>query len=49
MTNTPDSAQLAPLIAAGYQLIPLHNYAHEDEFKGKRRKRGKSPVHGNSS
>ncbi|CTQ33918.1 hypothetical protein JAN5088_02707 [Jannaschia rubra] len=47
MTKNPDASQLAPLLAAGYQLIPLHNYAHEDEFKGKRRKRGKSPVHGN--
>ncbi|KPQ16694.1 MAG: putative P-loop ATPase [Rhodobacteraceae bacterium HLUCCO18] len=40
-------AELAPLIEAGYQLIPLHNHAHEDEHKGKRRKRGKSPIHGN--
>jgi hypothetical protein len=40
-------AELAPLIEAGYQLIPLHNHAYEDEHKGKRRRRGKSPVHGN--
>jgi len=47
MTSDTDAAQLAPLIDAGYQLIPLHNHAHEDEFKGKRRKRGKSPIHAN--
>jgi len=47
LTLQPDSGQLAPYIEAGLQLIPLHNYAYEDEFKGKRRKRGKSPVHGN--
>ena len=47
MTSDTDAAQLAPLIDAGYQLIPLHNHAYEDEFKGKRRKRGKSPVHAN--
>lgn len=46
MTKT-DASQLAPYLAAGLQLIPLHNHAYEDEYKGKRRKRGKSPVHGN--
>jgi len=40
-------AELGPLIEAGYQPIPLHNHAYEDEHKGKRRKRGKSPVHAN--
>ncbi len=40
-------AELAPLIEAGYQLVPLHNHAYEDEHRGKRRKRGKSPIHGN--
>ena len=47
MAINTDAAQLAPLLEAGYQLIPLHHYAHEDELKGKRRKRGKSPIHGN--
>ena len=49
MTGQPTTqpAELPPLIEAGYQLIPLHNFAYEDEHKGKRRKRGKSPAHGN--
>ncbi|WP_299955387.1 bifunctional DNA primase/polymerase [uncultured Roseobacter sp.] len=49
MTGQPttEPAELAPLIEAGYQLVPLHNHAYEDEHKGKRRKRGKSPIHGN--
>lgn len=47
MTQKTDPGQLRPYLASGMQLIPLHNYAYEDEHKGKRRKRGKSPVHGN--
>ncbi|MDA8586729.1 DUF5906 domain-containing protein [Rhodobacteraceae bacterium] len=44
MTAQTDASQLSPLIDAGYQLLPLHHYTYEDEYKGKRRKRGKSPV-----
>lgn len=49
MTVQPmtDPDQLRPYLAAGIQLIPLHNHANEDEHKGKRRKRGKSPAHSN--
>lgn len=47
MTRNTDASQLAPLVEAGYQLIPLYNFAFQDEHKGKRRKRGKSPIHGN--
>ncbi|KHQ53597.1 bifunctional DNA primase/polymerase [Mameliella alba] len=49
MTVQPmtDPDQLRPYLAAGMQLIPLHNHAYEDEHKGKRRKRGKSPTHSN--
>lgn len=42
-----NAGQLAPLIEAGYELIPLHNHAHVDERGGKRRRRGKSPLHAN--
>ena len=41
-----NSKQLASYLTAGMQLIPLHHHTFEDEFKGKKRKRGKSPVHG---
>ena len=44
MTAQTDASQLSPLVDAGYQLIPLHHFSKEDEFKGKTRKRGKSPV-----
>ncbi len=44
MTIHTNASQLTPLLAGGYQLLPLHNYAAEDEHKGKRRKRGKSPI-----
>lgn len=47
MTAQTDASQLVPLVDAGYQLIPLHHYKKEDGFKGKRRKRGKSPVDAN--
>ncbi len=47
MSVHTDPAQLRPLLNAGYQLIPLHNYSREDGRKGKRRKRGKSPVDAN--
>ncbi|WP_417267101.1 bifunctional DNA primase/polymerase [Celeribacter baekdonensis] len=39
-----DASQLTPLLASGYQLLPLHKFSAEDEVKGKRRKRGKSPI-----
>ena len=44
---TPDSAQIRPLAKAGYELIPLHRWDHADEHRGKRRERGKTPVHPN--
>lgn len=44
MTAQTDPSQLSQLVDAGYQLIPLHHFAKEDELKGKARKRGKSPV-----
>lgn len=44
----PNVEELAPYLAAPtWQLIPLHNYATVQEVKGKSRKRGKSPIHGN--
>jgi len=51
MTEEPTTqpAELDPLIEAGYQLIPLHDHNSEDEYKGKLRKRGKSPLHRNWS
>lgn len=42
-----DALALAPYVAAGMQLVPLHHHAFEDEYKGKRRRRGKSPLHRN--
>ena len=42
-----DGDQLAPYVTAGMQLIPLHRHDHEDEHRGRRRLRGKSPLHGN--
>lgn len=47
MPTCTDASQLTPLLDSGYQLLPLHNYADEDEFKGKYRKRGKSPIDAN--
>lgn len=47
MTSNPDVSQLKPYLDAGLTLIPLHHYSYEDEYKGKTRKRGKSPVHKN--
>ncbi|MEP3347734.1 MAG: bifunctional DNA primase/polymerase [Litoreibacter sp.] len=44
MTAQTDASQLAPLLASGYQLLPLHHFTKEDQFKGKIRKRGKSPI-----
>ncbi|UFK26729.1 integrase [Roseobacter phage RDJL6] len=44
MTHKPEPGQLKPYLTAGMQLIPLHHYTYEDEYKGKKRKRGKSPV-----
>ncbi|WP_299653158.1 VapE domain-containing protein [uncultured Tateyamaria sp.] len=42
-----DASQLMPLLASGYQLLPLHRFSAEDEVKGKKRKRGKSPIDSN--
>lgn len=43
MTST-DKKELAPLLEAGYELIPLHRHDHLD---GRGRERGKSPLHPN--
>ena len=42
-----DASQLTPLLASGYQLLPLHKFSAQDEVKGKKRKRGKSPIDSN--
>lgn len=47
MTHETDPDQLRPYLASGMQLIPLHHPDYEDEYKGKRRRRGKSPLHKN--
>lgn len=47
MTHETDAAQLGPLLEGGYELIPLHNHAYHDEHRGRRRQRGKSPLHAN--
>ncbi|WP_417241389.1 VapE domain-containing protein [Celeribacter sp.] len=39
-----DASQLTPLLASGYQLLPLHKFSAENDVKGKKRKRGKSPL-----
>ncbi|ADK73448.1 DNA primase [Roseobacter phage RDJL Phi 1] len=44
MDPKTDPGQLKPYLAAGMQLIPLHHHTDEDEYKGKKRNRGKSPV-----
>ena len=44
MTHGTEPGQLAPYIAAGMRLIPLHRHDHVDE---RGRKRGKSPLHSN--
>jgi len=44
MTHGTDPGQIAPYIAAGMGLIPLHRHDHVDE---RGRARGKSPIHGN--
>ncbi len=38
---------LQPFMEAHYQLIPLHRHDESDVHKGKKRERGKSPVHRN--
>lgn len=44
---TPEPRSLAPHLAAGHELIPLHRWDHADEHRGRRRERGKTPVHSN--
>lgn len=44
MDPKTDPGQLKPYLSAGMQLIPLHHYTDEDEYKGKKRNRGKSPI-----
>lgn len=47
MAAKTDPSALEDYIKAGWQLIPLHSHDYFDEFKGKRRSRGKSPLHPN--
>lgn len=47
MSARTDAAQLTTYLDAGWTLIPLHDHDAHDEHKGKRRQRGKSPLHGN--
>jgi hypothetical protein len=49
MGPNTDASQLAPLIEAKYQLIPLHRWDKQVRCPrtGKLRERGKSPMHGN--
>ncbi len=42
-----DTAELGPYLRASWQLIPLHSWDYFDERGGKRRERGKSPLHSN--
>ncbi len=42
-----DPSELSQYLETGWQLIPLHRYDRTDEYKGKLRDRGKSPIHGN--
>lgn len=42
-TVKPDVSMIKPLIAAGLDLIPLHNHDFYDKHRGKKRERGKSP------
>ena len=43
----PDPRSLRPHLEACHELIPLHRWDHADEHRGRRRERGKTPVHGN--
>jgi len=48
MDNTRvNTSELKPYLDAGWQLIPLHSHDYFDEHKGKKRERGKSPLHRN--
>jgi len=49
MPRATDPAQLAPLIDAGYTLIPLHPWHAQAKCQrtGRLRPRGKSPIHAN--
>ena len=42
-----DAGELGPYLDAGWQLIPLHSHDYFDQHKGKKRQRGKSPLHTN--
>ncbi len=42
----PDTGLMAPLAEAGYSLIPLHRWDATRTSKGKTRKMGKAPIHG---
>lgn len=44
---TPYVKDLKPYEEAGWTLIPLHRYDAVDTYRGKPRKRGKSPQHAN--
>jgi hypothetical protein len=49
MAHLTDPAQLAPLVDAGYMLIPLHPWHAQATCRrtGRLRQRGKSPIHAN--
>ena len=43
----PDVEELKPYLDAGWQLIPLHRYDYTDQYHGRARDRGKSPLDNN--
>lgn len=47
LPDKTDVKELAPYLDGGWQLIPLHSHDYFDEYKGKKRERGKSPLHTN--
>jgi len=42
--SSTNKNELAPYLAAGMQLIPLHRHDHTDVHHGRSRERGKSPI-----
>lgn len=47
MADSTRPEALGPYLDAGWQLIPLHSHDYFDQHKGKKRARGKSPLHPN--
>ena len=47
MTVKTDPSSLTDYVECGWQLIPLHSHDYFDQHKGKKRARGKSPLHPN--